>query len=57
MIGPYIGLITANIPALSFVTAICMALILSPVQGRFKKWLTTIMKKKRLKMKTNNLKK
>jgi hypothetical protein len=53
MIGPYIGLITANVPALSFVTAICMALILSPLQGFFKKWLTSMMqnKKERIKIK------
>ena len=51
MIGPYIGLITANVPAISFVTSICMALILSPLQGRFKKWLTSMMQKKKEKVK------
>jgi hypothetical protein len=56
MIGPYIGLITANVPALSFVTAICMALILSPLQGRFKKWLTSMMQKKKERIITNDLK-
>jgi hypothetical protein len=54
MIGPYIGLITANVPAISFVTAICMALILSPLQSRFKKWLTSMMQKKKSKIQTNN---
>jgi len=56
MIGPYIGLITSNVPALSFVTAICMALILSPLQGRFKKWLTSMMQKKKERIKINDLK-
>lgn len=49
--SPYIGLYTANIPALSFVSAIIMALILSPLQRRFKNWLTSIMQKKKAKIK------
>lgn len=47
MISPYVGLVTSNIPALSFIIAICMTLILSPFQDIFKKWLTLTMKKKK----------
>lgn len=47
LISPYIGIVTSNIPILSFVTAISMALILSPIQDHIKKWLTSIMTKKK----------
>ena len=53
-LGPYIGEYTNNLPTLTFISAICLALVLSPFHGHLEKW---IEKKMIIKSERKNLNK